>query len=104
AAGPEPPVSVQLLRRLRSERGRRSPQRIERLRLHLLRRGGQAEAAAVCTGQLADELAAALLVLIGKLLRQRADLAERVGEVAVADRDEEARSHHALLQCLPLLL
>src|SRR5215213_5330339 len=85
------------------DRGCRA-QGFERLRLDLLRRSGEAEPTRSAGGELADELASALLTLLAEVLRERADLAEGVGEVAVADRDEHSGPRHALLHRLPLVL
>src|SRR4030095_1831439 len=79
-------------------------QGIERLRLDLLTRGGQAESGAVHVCEIADQDAVALLVLLGEVLPDRAGLTEAVGEVGVADRDQCARARYPLLHHLPFLL
>ena len=56
------------------------------------------------TRELSDELARALLMFLPQSLRERASLAEGVCEVAVANRDEHARSCHTLMQGPPFVL
>src|SRR5436190_6250333 len=100
----ELPVAIELVRRLRRERRKRRTQRLERLRLDLLWRGRQPEAALARLRQLTDQRARGLLVLLLEEPHERAHLTERVGQVAVADGDEHPDARHALLHRLPLLL
>src|SRR5207344_1980330 len=67
-------------------------------------RRGQAEPGATRLGELADDLARRVVTARGEGLGEGARLTEAVCEVTVAHGDEQARSGHALLQGLPLVV
>ena len=98
-------VRLQLFGRLRLEQRDRRLQRRDRLLLDLLGVRCDAEAGAAAErGDLPHDRARAAAARARDVARERAGFLERVEETAVAQRDEQAGTRHALVKRLQLVV